>query len=223
MKYHHGYEVIWGDSLVESRDEFIKLFVELTESPDREGIYSFIFCRYSEYQLITDVIYSVVYNSTALFFSGVTSSLVLDLDNKLNITKTANFIEHEKTIMSVIFDSPNVEYLGEFPGINGLMYDAFTLKEEVSLEAGKKLFENIYINHLISIDSFLVPEQDIADITLDYLKHRIETFDEIVEKSLKSDEEDPRLVENPFSNRFYDKDDVPTAMTVPRKIGDENV
>jgi hypothetical protein len=223
MKVHHGYIPIWEDSLVEARDKFIKLFVELTESPDREGIYAFVFCRYSEFQLITDVIYSVVYDSTALFFSGVTSSLVLDLDDKLNIIKTANVIEYEKTIMSVLFDSPNIEYLGEFPGINGLMYDAFTLKEEASLEVGKNLFENIYKNHIICIDKILVPEEDIADITIDYLKLRKEKFEEIVDKSIISDEEDPRLVENPLAYRFYDKDDLPQVVTIPQKIGDENV
>ena len=83
---------IWNDSLEESKKEFSKEFIEITSKDDKEGVHTFFFSRFSleSYKLVTDVLYSIIYEKTVLFFWPSSNSLVIELDENLDVVAVVN-------------------------------------------------------------------------------------------------------------------------------------
>jgi len=216
-----GFVCIWNDSVEEAVKEFINFNLNLTE--DKEGAYTFLFCRYEEYRLVTDVLYASVYKNTVLFFWAINNSLVLELDEHLNVIDGTGITREETTVMHTLFDKPNIVHLDELITTRGNCFEVFTLKETESKEAGEYLYTKLFKSRLVDPDKLIIRDEDLIDISLKYLKHRIETFDDIVDEAIEKDEDDPRLTENPMANRYYDKDDMPQPLKEKRMLGDNNV
>jgi hypothetical protein len=211
----HGFFTIWNNSLDESRKEFVNKFVELTSSENKEGLYTFIFSRYDDFKTITETLYSIVYKDTA-FFLWSPDNLVLYLDTELGVIDSKS-IDLNISIIDKIIETPNLEYLGFLVDGIGKGFHTFTLKEQYAYELGKELFDD----HLINIENITISESDLIDLTLEHLDFVTEHFQEIVVKAIEKDEYDPRIVENPFANAYFDKDEIP-QMTEEKRTLNEN-
>lgn len=219
-----GFICIWNDSLEDSRKEFSKEFLDITSKDDKEGIYTFFFSRFSlnDHKVSTDVLYVNVYENTFLFFWPLSNSLIVDLDDQLNVTDALN-IHPDKNIMSELIESNNIISLGLVVSKMGHLYEGYTLKDNRGRDLGIKIFDELYLSHKMDIDSIKVSDDDIIDMTMEYLDVKIEEYQSVVDKSIDEDEADVRLNENPYGNRFWDKDDIPRPMEVKRGLGDTNV
>jgi len=215
---------VWNDSLKDSIKEFTKEFREITSEDDKEGIYTFFFSRFSleEHKLVTDVLYSFIFQNTFLFLWPYSNSMVLDLDDMLNVTDGIN-AHVDNNIMGEICETPNIDYIGDIVSSRGHGFGVFTLNEMSGKILGIQLYEEIFENHVIDMEDVIVSNDDIIEVSLEYLNYKIENLQEIVDKSIDEDEADPRLVENPYADRFYDKDDAPQPLNTKRMLGDSNI
>jgi hypothetical protein len=204
------------DLKTEFKNEFNRLSVD-----GEEGLYTFFFSSYHEYVINTEIIFCIIYDNTALFF--VTPySMQLTLDNNLmvsggDVTPTGNTFEK----LFAEGDNSDVIHIGECCNSKGFSYGIYSFSYKKALkDAINKVESEIYDAEILVID-----DQDMIDISMDYLEHRIERFQQQIQRSFELEEAVAGLAENPYSNQFYDDDrhranSVP--MIRPRKLGDDN-
>lgn len=218
----HDIIAFFNDDPVELKKEFKTEFNQLTED-GKEGLYTFIFSSYYEYTINTEIVYCMIFDDTALFFVTPYSTQ-LTLSNDLmvtggDVTPSGNLFE---TLFAEGSDS-DVVHIGECCNSYGFAYGiyAFSYKKALNV-AIDKVNNELYNAELLFID-----DQDMIDISMDYLEIRIKRFEAQVETSFELEEAVAGLDENPYSNRFYDDDGRHAArhapLITPRKLGDDNV
>lgn len=218
----HEIICIWNDSLQESRDEFIKEFVDLTSFQDREGLYTFVFSRYFEYRVITEVLYSVVYKNTAIFLWPTSNSFVVDVDEKLNVLG-GDYLTFKQDVYTEIGKSPNIDYLSTIVSPMGNVFEAFTLKEPLANKYGKEIFENVFKQGYFNLDSIYITDDYMVELSLNYLEERILKFHDQVDKAIDTDDENAQLSENPYANRYYDRGETDNMAEFKRALTDQDV
>lgn len=218
----HHITSFYNDDMVALKTEFKNEFNRLTTEGD-EGVYPFIFSSYHEYVINTEIVFCIIYDETALFF--VTPyAMQLTLNNNLmvsggDVTPSGNIFE----TMFAEGDESDVVHIGECCNSKGFAYGiyAFSYKKALQCAINKVESEN-YDAELLVID-----DQDLIDISMDYLEHRIERFQQQIDRSFELEEAVAGLDENPYSNEFYDDDGRRRAKSAPliqaRKLGDDNV
>lgn len=210
-----GFIGIWNNDIKDSEKEFRKEFLSVTSESDKEGFYTFLFSRYDDYKIITEVLYAAVYWDTVLFFSPPLA-FITSLDSDLNV-KGGDYAEmKDSRIVDGVVDSKNIEYIGSTVTIFGDMYETYTLLEDGANEKGRKLFENGIFN----LENMKVSDDEIVEMSLNFLEYQIEKFQDSADSA--SEDTTVELNDNPLANRFYDKEEV--VMRQEKKpLGDLNV
>lgn len=217
----NGITAFYNDDIVNLKLEFKSEFNRLVEEKNI-GLHTFIFSSYHEYIVNSEILHCMMYDDTVLFFV-TPCNLYINLDHTLNVigggvNSNGNTFE----LMFVDGDTPDVVYIGECCNSKGFIYGIYTFTYKKSLDlAVTKVDSDAYNAEILVID-----DQYIIDVSMDYIDHRIERFQEQVDRSFELDEPLAGLDENPYSNEFYDDDGRRISRTGPltqsRKLGDYN-
>jgi hypothetical protein len=218
----HNIISFYNDDPVDLKKEFKDEFNRLTEDGD-EGLYTFLFSSYHEYTVNTEIVFCVIYEDTALFY--VTPySVQLNLDTNLMVT--GGEVTPNGNLFETMFaegEKSDVVHIGECCNSSGYVYGIYAFSYDKALKSAIAKVESERYNPEILV----IDDQDMIDVSMDYLEQRIERFKEQVERSFELEEAVAGLDENPYSNEYYDDDGRRRARSGPmdssRTLGDSNV
>lgn len=212
----------YNDDPVELKKEFKEEFNRLTVDGNN-GLYTFMFSSYYEYVINTEIVYCIIFDDTALFFVTPYSTQ-LTLDNNLMVT--GGDVTPSGNVFETMFaegEESDVVHIGECCNSKGFAYGIYAFSYKKALAAAI----NRVNNELYDPEMLYIDDQDMIDISMDYLEHRIERFHQQVERSFELEEAVAGLDENPYSNDFYDDDGRRAVRNAPltkaRPLGDSNV
>lgn len=217
----HGIIAFYNDDLVEQKIEFKNEFNRLTEDGE-EGLYTFLFSWYHEYTVTTEIVFCMIFEKTALFF--VTPYAVkLSLDNNLMVS-SGDIVPSGERFEKMFAEGENspVTHIGECCNSHGYVYGIYAFGYERALNAAINIVENEFYNS----ELLIIDDQDMIDISMDFLEYRINKYQEQVERSFELEEPIAGLDENPYANEFYDDDGrrmLRGPMQQSRMLGDNNV
>jgi len=216
-----GIIAFYNDDMVELRQEFKDEFNRLTEK-NEEGLYTFLFSSYHEYMVTTEIVFCMIYEDTALFF--VTPyAMQLSLDNNLMV-KSGDIYPNGQTFETLFAEGDNssVVHIGECCNSKGYAYGIYSFGYKRALAAAIEMVNN----ETYDIEQLIIDDQDLIDVSIDYLEVRIQKFQDQVDKSHELEEPVEGLDENPYSNAYYDNEGKPlknNPLTQVERLGDGNV
>lgn len=220
----HEVVAFYNDDINELKKEFKDEFNEITKAGSL-GWYTFYFSSYNDYTIRTEFVHCYLYEDTALFFVNPCSMLLL-LNNDLQVD--GGDINSNGDIFLRMFwndeESSDIVFLDDICTRRGAFYGVFSFKYEKALNAAK----NHFASGLLDIEHLELDEDDLTEISLDYLDERISKFEKQIDRSLELEEPIDGMDENPFQNDFYDVDVTgrkrrtgPIESSI--RIGDKNV
>jgi len=214
-----------------SIEETIKIFKEEimqisadSKNKNRNEIYSFAFCRYDDYKVITKKMYVLVYPYTIIFLWSPVA-LALFLNDTLQVDGgDSGELEVQDSLIGNFNNLPNIHYLGSIFNMKGELFEAFTINDDIPKENAISLFEN----RLLDTDGVSPSDDDIIHVSMEFLKYQIEKFKLQIETSVSSEDGPvPSIEENPFANDYYDHDILPVEDKRPlgerKSFGDPDV
>lgn len=196
-----GLTGIWllPNSISDARPEFHKEFNSVTET-ESDGLHSFYFCNYHDYSVTIEVLYTIILDKKA-FFLWSPMRVILQLDDELNYSDI--HIDDEADIIpDVLLGTGDLEYIGDVCTDVGNMLYLFSLTSDKAVNEITNLYDNdlIPLNYLI-----MATEDDYADMALHYAQHIANHFNLKVQKAIVSDAPYEGIDENPYQNKFYDR------------------
>ena len=217
------YICIWNNSLEESKKEFVKEFLNITSTDKKEGIYTFLFTRLSveSNSLVTDVLYAYIFNKSVILLWPYSNSLIIELDNELNAID-AIYKPVDNNIMGELIET-QIELVGILTTIRCHLLATFVLKEPIANNLGKEIYNKLCKHDFLDIEKSLIDEEVLIDLSIKCLNNNIDEYMKIVNNSINNDHADARLIENPYADRFYNKDDVAQPLSDAKRLGDNNV
>jgi hypothetical protein len=181
------------------RDEFRKEFNEVTETIE-DGLHTYFFCRYHDATIVVELLYVIVVNGHAYFlWTPAMATILLD--------KNLKFVDIDMTsdgnIFPLLFLESDVEYIGDVchPTGNVFRLYSFTSDSEINNATDKHDNDLVPLHYLRLVD-----DTDYAEMGLQYLLQITEAYQTRIEQAITSDAPYDGIDENPFQNRFYDKD-----------------
>lgn len=196
----HEYTAIFTDDIEEAFEDFKVVLEAIQESED--GLHTVFFSRYFNYRIHTEVIYILKYGNNLVVLE-YPSSIRLNVDNNLVPTTVSNVLGTE-IFVKMMYLNDNMEFIGIVPDDKGNVLYAYVLNDDEGLEFSKYWLENLQ-DH---VDGIHVPEADMVEISRSYLEARIEKFKDSIQRVVNTGEVYEGMDENPFSNVFYDNDEV---------------
>lgn len=194
----HEYIAIFSDDLEETFEDFKALLEAIYE--DKDGLYTVFFSRYNSYTIYTEVLYIIKYNNNLIFLEYL-SVIKINLDQNLVPIDIQTVLGSEIFIKNMYLND-NVEFLGIVTDHIGNTMYSFCLNDDVSINFG----EYWLVNLLDQIDGIHVPEQDMLEVSINYLEIRIEKFKNSIQRVLNTGEVYEGIGENPFYDAFNDRE-----------------
>lgn len=213
-----GITTIWGDTPEEIRLEFTTEFNRMVEDEEVSGIHVFYFCRYKDYKIYTEQLTAHIYDDTVIFYLYC-GSMVIDLDESMQII-TGDIFPDNYLVKTALFDKkPVIDYLGWVCTPQGHAFEGFSLKFEKPMQRAYEIFDNE--------DYFLsgldVLEDELIDISLMYLNSKIEKWESEISNAVIADQASTTIDDNPFANKFYDREEEYRMRNDKIKLGDREV
>lgn len=194
--------VFYNNDAEDLKKEFKSEFNKLIDIEKSEGLYTFYFSWYDNYKIKTELCYCLVTDKTAIFM-WYTGSMVLELDPNLQVL--SGDILPESIRFGDTFsgdESSTLIYLDTLCNLYGDVFEIYTVKYDNPLRYANEQLDNAWL----CIDELRVDEDDMMFVSLEYLDETIDTFHNKVEDAIESDSPYIGLDENPYANRYYDKE-----------------
>lgn len=214
----------YNDDIDELKKEFKDEFNQIT-SEGKLGWYTFYFSSYNDYTIRTEFVHCYLYEDTVLFFINP-CSMLMTLNNDLQVNQ-GELISNGDIFLRMFWDdtdTSDIVFLDDVCTKTGFFYGLFTFKYDNAL--------NSAIDHvssgLLDIEHLVIDEDDLIDVSLDYLEERISKFEHQIDRSFEMEEPIAGMDENPFQNDYYDSEIFGRKrrsgpIESVRRIGDSNV
>lgn len=196
----HEYTAIFSDDIEETFEDFKVVLEAIRE--EKDGLHTLFFSRYNEYRIYTEVLY-IIKNEENLIFLEYPSAIRLNVDNNLTPTSLDTILGTEIFVKTMYLNN-NVEFIGDVPDYKGNMLHAYCLNNDESLQFGQYWFKNLQDQ----VDGIHIPEIDMVEISRAYLEFRIEKFKNNIQRVINTGEVYEGMHENPFSNDFFDHEEI---------------
>lgn len=213
-----GITTIWVDSPKDIREQFTTEFNRMVDEEGVSGIHIFYFSRYKDYTIYTEQLVAHIYDDTVIFYL-YSGSMLIQLDASMEIT-TGDIVPSNHLVLSSLYDdNPIMENVGWVCTPQGHSFEGFSLKFEKPLQRAYEIFdnENYYLSGLT------VDEDEIIDVSLMFLKYKVSMWMQEINSSVTADQPTPTIDDNPFANKFYDREEDYQMRDDKMSFGDSEV
>jgi len=213
-----GITTIWVDSPKDIRGEFTTEFNRMVDDEGVSGVHLFYFSRYKDYTIYTEQMVAHIYEDTVIFYLYC-GSMMIQLDESMQIV-TGDIVPSNHLVLSALHDeNPIIDNIGWVCTPEGHSFEAYSLKFEKPLQRAYEMFDNEHYS-LAGLD---VLETELIDVSLMYLNQKIETWSEEINNSVEADHASATIDDNPFANKFYDREEAYQMRDDKMRIGDRKV
>jgi len=214
----HDVIAIWEDNIDLMREEFKELFNDISNTPDNNGLYTFILSSYDDYKIFSEVVYAQILDECAIFLSPC-YHMQLNLDDELQVVSGDIVMGSRLFVNAMYSEISDVELLGPIVDPMGFWYDVYGLKYEKPLKVALELYES----DSILVENISIDDEYLMDASLKFLEYRIELFTVQVEKVIDDETSAIDIEENPLQNAFFDREIHMKMMREKRKLGATDV
>lgn len=195
-----GITGIWCDTVVDFQKEFKAEFNDATNM-EEDGLHTYVFCTYKDYAVFAEVVYVVVKSNTVMFFYN-TAQYQLITDNDFKVIEVRVNDDAGNLFSLSLYDSDELNYMDIMCDCVGNVYHLFSLNTPRAIKLLTDLYDGVYPIDLITT----LTQDEIIDMCSECMQHTIDNFAKRISTAIEDDAPYEGIDENPFQNRFYDKE-----------------